>query len=41
MELGDTLRDQLKFADFLRKRSKDSDYTFLQHIREIGGAIEE
>jgi 4-hydroxy-4-methyl-2-oxoglutarate aldolase len=41
IELGDTLRSQLKFADFLKKRLKDSDYTFRQHIREIGGAIEE
>jgi len=41
VEAGDTLRNQLKFADFLKKRSKDSTYTFRQHLRDIGGAIEE
>lgn len=38
---GDTLRNQLRFADFLNKRSKDSTYTFRQHLRDVGGAIEE
>jgi 4-hydroxy-4-methyl-2-oxoglutarate aldolase len=38
---GETLREQLKFADYLKKRSSDPDYTFRQHLREGGGAIEE
>ena len=38
---GETIRKQLKFADFLGKRSKDASYTFRQHLRDIGGAIEE
>jgi 4-hydroxy-4-methyl-2-oxoglutarate aldolase len=41
IESGDTLRNQLRFADFLKKRSKDPAYTFRQHLREVGGAIEE
>lgn len=38
---GSNLRAQLKFEAFLRKRSADPSYTFRDHLREIGGAIEE
>ena len=38
---GRTLREQLKFADYLTKRSTDPKHTFRQYLREIGGAIEE
>jgi len=38
---GETLRRQLKFADYLEKRSGDVSYTFRQHLRGSGGAIEE
>ncbi len=38
---GRTLREQLKFADYLKKRAGNPAYTFRQHLREIGGAIEE
>jgi len=38
---GEALREQLKFAEFLKKRATNPDRTFRQHLREIGGAIEE
>jgi regulator of RNase E activity RraA len=41
IKVGRTLREQLKFDDYLKKRSTDPNHTFRQHLREIGGAIEE
>lgn len=38
---GTTLREQLRFADYLTRRSADPSYTFRQHLRVIGGAVEE
>jgi 4-hydroxy-4-methyl-2-oxoglutarate aldolase len=38
---GTTLRQQLKFTDYLKKRAADPRLTFRQHLRDIGGAIEE
>jgi 4-hydroxy-4-methyl-2-oxoglutarate aldolase len=38
---GTKLREQLKFDEYLVKRSADPGHTFREHLREIGGAIEE
>ena len=38
---GTRLYDQLKFGDFLTRRSVDPSYSFRQHLRALGGAIEE
>jgi regulator of RNase E activity RraA len=40
LKSGQTLSQQLKFDEYLNKRSKDSTYTFRKHLKEIGGAIE-
>jgi hypothetical protein len=41
IKAGETLRQQLVFVDYLKKRSADPAYTFRQHLRDSGGAIEE
>jgi 4-hydroxy-4-methyl-2-oxoglutarate aldolase len=38
---GQTLRTQLRFADYLSKRAGDPNYAFRKHLRILGGAIEE
>ena len=38
---GERLAAQLDFPKYLARRKADSRYTFRQHLREIGGAIEE
>jgi regulator of RNase E activity RraA len=38
---GETLRVQTSFDEYLSRRANDSSYTFRQHLRQIGGAIEE
>ena len=38
---GERLAQQLDFSKYLDRRRTDSGYSFRQHLREIGGAIEE
>jgi 4-hydroxy-4-methyl-2-oxoglutarate aldolase len=38
---GETLRQQTGFQDYLARREAEPSYTFRQHLRRIGGAIEE
>lgn len=38
---GRTLREQLQFRQYLAAREKKSSLTFRQHLRKLGGAIEE
>ena len=38
---GETLRRQTAFDDYLARRVDDPSYTFRQHLRRLGGAIEE
>lgn len=41
VQSGKTLRQQLKFDEYLVRRAKDPSYTFRKHLRALGGAIEE
>ena len=41
IKAGDTLRQQFKFSDYLKKRAANPHYTFRNYLRDIGGAIEE
>lgn len=41
MRRGTSLRAQLRFSDFLARRSENPAVTFRDHLRRIGGAIEE
>ena len=41
IQTGKKLREQLQFDEYLTRRSTDASYTFRQHLRIIGGAIEE
>ena len=41
IEKGILLTEQLKFNEYLDIRFKDKEYTFREHLRKIGGEIEE
>lgn len=38
---GESLRSQLRFGDYLARRAQEPGYGFREHLRSIGGAIEE
>jgi len=38
---GITLKEQFKFSEYLTLREKNKDYSFREHLRKMGGAIEE
>ena len=38
---GRSLRNQLRFAEYLAQRRLDPQFSFRQHLRQVGGAIEE
>ena len=38
---GRTLREQFRFAEFLTRRREQPSLTFREHLRRLGGAIEE
>jgi regulator of RNase E activity RraA len=41
IQSGKKLREQLQFEEYLKRHVSDSTYTFRQHLRSMGGAIEE
>lgn len=41
VQAGRKLREQLRFDEYLAKRSTDPAYNLRRHLRDIGGAIEE
>jgi 4-hydroxy-4-methyl-2-oxoglutarate aldolase len=40
MRIGRSLREQVEFEDYLERRRQDPSYTFRDHLRRRGGAIE-
>jgi regulator of RNase E activity RraA len=38
---GSSLREQTAFDEYLARRRDDPGYTFRQHLRRVGGAVEE
>ena len=41
IQAGQTLRQQTTFGEYLARRATEPSYTFRQHLRQIGKAIEE
>ncbi len=41
LQYGTKLRDQFKLDEYLAERSSNPSYTFREHLRKLGGAIEE
>jgi 4-hydroxy-4-methyl-2-oxoglutarate aldolase len=41
IQAGQTLRQQTAFGKYLTRRAAEPSYTFRQHLRQLGKAIEE
>lgn len=41
MRAGARFRDQVRFADYLARRSREPGHGFRAHLRSVGGAVEE
>jgi len=41
VKTGRNLREQLRFGEYLKRRETEPGYSFRQHLRRVGGAIEE
>jgi hypothetical protein len=41
MRAGDSLRRQVRFDEYLAQRQSKPSLTFREHLRAVGGAIEE
>lgn len=41
LAMGRPLREQLRFTEYLAQRQREPDFTFREHLRRIGGAIED
>lgn len=37
---GRSLREQLRFAEYLAERATNPEFTFRDHLKKVGGAIE-
>ncbi len=41
IQAGQTLRQQTAFSEYLARRAAEPSYAFRQHLRRVGGAVEE
>lgn len=41
LQAGQSLRQQLQFAEYLTQHAENPNYTFKEHLRAIGGAMQE
>ena len=41
LQYGTRLKDQFKFQEYLAERASNPSYSFREHLRKLGGAIEE
>jgi len=41
MRNGTSLREQVRFEEYIERREANPRWTFREHLRTVGGAIEE